>query len=113
MPWTVSIEGTVDKPRVLDLDRILKLAPLEERVYRHRCVEGWSMVVPWIGFPLKALIQSVNPTSNTKCLTFESLYDPKQMPTAPYLYRHFIPLPGGSPNGRGDAPLSSALCRPL
>jgi sulfoxide reductase catalytic subunit YedY len=82
VPWTVSIEGAVAKPRVFDLDTILKIAPLEERIYRHRCVEGWSIVVPWIGFPLKALIEVLNPTSNAKYVTFESLYDPKQMPVA-------------------------------
>ena len=83
-PWTVSIEGAVLKPGVLDLDKILKLAPLEERIYRHRCVEGWSMVVPWIGFPLKTLISFVHPTSNAQYVAFESLYDPKQMRTARY-----------------------------
>jgi sulfoxide reductase catalytic subunit YedY len=81
-PWSISIEGAVAKLRVLDLDAIMKIAPLEERIYRHRCVEGWSMVVPWIGFPLKALIEVVNPTSNAKYVAFESLYDPKQMPLA-------------------------------
>jgi sulfoxide reductase catalytic subunit YedY len=83
-PWTVSVEGAVAKPGVVDLDKILKLAPLEERIYRHRCVEGWSMVVPWIGFPLKTLIGFVHPTSNAKYVGFNSLYDPKQMPIARY-----------------------------
>jgi methionine sulfoxide reductase catalytic subunit len=92
VPWIVSIEGTVAKPRVLDLDAVLKLAPLEERIYRHRCVEGWSMVVPWIGFSLNALIKSVNPTSQAKYVAFQTLYDPKQMPFArdaeiPFPYR--------------------------
>jgi sulfoxide reductase catalytic subunit YedY len=81
-PWSISIEGAVAKPRVFDLNAILKLAPLEERIYRHRCVEGWSMVVPWIGFPLRALIEVVNPTSNAQYVAFESLYDPKQMSVA-------------------------------
>jgi sulfoxide reductase catalytic subunit YedY len=81
-PWTVSIEGAVESPRVFDLDAVLKIAPLEERIYRHRCVEGWSMVVPWIGFPLNALIKVVNPTSNAKYVAFQSLYDRKQMPLA-------------------------------
>src|SRR5258707_4452944 len=80
VPWTVSIEGAVAKPRVLDLDALLKIAPLEERIYRHRCVEAWSIVVPWIGFPLNALIKLANPTSNAKYIAFQSLYDPKQMP---------------------------------
>jgi methionine sulfoxide reductase catalytic subunit len=83
-PWSISIEGAVAKPRVLDLDAIMRIAPLEERIYRHRCVEGWSMVVPWIGFPLRALIGVVNPTSNAKYVAFQSLYDPNQMPLARY-----------------------------
>jgi sulfoxide reductase catalytic subunit YedY len=81
-PWTVSMEGALTKPRLFDLDAILKIAPLEERIYRHRCVEGWSMVIPWIGFPLKALLDVVNPSSSAKYVAFESLYDPKQMPLA-------------------------------
>ncbi len=90
VPWTVSIEGAVAKPRVLDLDALLKIAPLEERIYRHRCVEAWSIVVPWIGFPLSALIKLANPTSNAKYIAFQSLYDPKQMPEG----RHAgIPFP--------------------
>ena len=83
-PWTVSIEGEVRKPKTYDLDALVKLAPLEERIYRLRCVEGWSMVVPWIGFPLNALIQQVEPTSRAKFVAFQSLYDPKQMPVARY-----------------------------
>src|SRR5271165_426906 len=81
-PWTVSIEGAVQKPQVLDLDTLFKIAPLEERIYRHRCVEAWSIVVPWIGFPLSALIKLANPTSNAKYVAFESYYDRKQMPRA-------------------------------
>jgi sulfoxide reductase catalytic subunit YedY len=79
-PWAVSVEGAVAKPRVFDTDAIMKLAPLEERIYRHRCVEGWSIVVPWIGFSLSTLIKQVEPTSKVKFVAFESLYDPKQMP---------------------------------
>ena len=78
-PWTVTIEGAVVKPKALDLDAVMKLAPLE-RIYRHRCVEGWSMVVPWIGFPLNALLKQVEPTAKAKYVAFQSLYDPKQMP---------------------------------
>jgi len=78
-PWTVRIEGEVAKPKTLDYDAILKLAPLEERIYRHRCVEGWSIVVPWIGFSLSALLKQVEPTGKAKFVAFESLYDPKQM----------------------------------
>jgi len=84
IPWTISIEGAVEKPQVLDLDAVLKIAPLEERIYRHRCVEAWSIVVPWIGFPLNALIKAVNPFSSAKYVAFQSLYDPKQMPQGRY-----------------------------
>jgi methionine sulfoxide reductase catalytic subunit len=83
-PWTVVVEGAVAKPRTLDLDAILKLAPLEERIYRHRCVEGWSMVVPWVGFPLQALIKMAEPTSKAKYVAFQSYYDQKQMPQGRY-----------------------------
>jgi methionine sulfoxide reductase catalytic subunit len=79
-PWTVSIEGEVKKPITLDLDSLLKLAPLEERIYRLRCVEGWSMVIPWIGYSLSNLIKKVEPTSSAKFIQFITLDDPKQMP---------------------------------
>lgn len=79
-PWTVAIEGEVKKPMTLDLDGLMKLAPLEERVYRLRCVEGWSMVIPWIGYSLSALIRKVEPTGNAKYVEFVSLADKKQMP---------------------------------
>ena len=79
-PWTVAIEGAVEKPLTLDIDTVLKIAPLEERVYRHRCVEAWSIVVPWIGFPLSELVKVAKPTSKAKFVAFQSLYDPKQMP---------------------------------
>lgn len=78
-PWTVSLEGEVVKPKTLDLDAVMKLAPLEERIYRHRCVEGWSFVIPWVGFPLSALLKQVEPTSKAKYIAFQSFYDPKQM----------------------------------
>ncbi|WP_321475752.1 protein-methionine-sulfoxide reductase catalytic subunit MsrP [uncultured Paludibaculum sp.] len=89
-PWIVSVEGDVAKPKKFDLSEILKIAPLEERIYRHRCVEAWSMVVPWIGFPLSALLKLVEPTAKAKYVAFQSLYDPRQMPHAraiefPYL----------------------------
>lgn len=79
-PWTVVIEGEVKKPRRMDLDELLALAPLEERVYRLRCVEAWSMVIPWIGFPLSALLSAVEPTANAKYVEFTTLNDPEQMP---------------------------------
>jgi sulfoxide reductase catalytic subunit YedY len=79
-PWSVTIEGEVKKPMVLDIDTLTKLAPLEERVYRLRCVEGWSMVIPWVGYSLSELIKKVEPTSNAKYVEFISLADPRQMP---------------------------------
>ena len=79
-PWTVSIEGEINKPMKLDLDGLMKLAALEERVYRHRCVEGWSMVVPWIGFSLSNLIKKVEPNGNAKYIEFTTLADKTQMP---------------------------------
>jgi sulfoxide reductase catalytic subunit YedY len=79
-PWMVKVEGEVTKPKMLDLDALMKLAPLEERIYRHRCVEAWSIVVPWIGYPLNALLKEVEPTSKAKFVAFESYYDRKQMP---------------------------------
>ncbi|ATG91033.1 protein-methionine-sulfoxide reductase catalytic subunit MsrP [Methylomonas koyamae] len=79
-PWTVSIEGEVKKPITLDIDQILKMAPLEERIYRLRCVEAWSMVIPWIGFPLAELVKRAEPTGNAKYVEFVSLHDPAQMP---------------------------------
>ncbi len=83
-PWTVSVEGAVAKPQVFDIDEILKLAPLEERIYRHRCVEGWSIVVPWVGYSLSEIIKKVEPTSKAKFVAFQSLYDRKQMPQGVY-----------------------------
>ncbi|MES3025105.1 MAG: protein-methionine-sulfoxide reductase catalytic subunit MsrP [Pseudomonadota bacterium] len=79
-PWAIQIEGEVKKPMTLDLDALLKLAPLEERVYRLRCVEGWSMVIPWVGYSLSELIKKVEPTSNAKYVEFVTLADPRQMP---------------------------------
>ncbi len=79
-PWTVAIEGEVKKPKVFDLDELLKLAPMEERIYRLRCVEGWSMVIPWIGYSLSELIKKVEPTGNAKYVEFVTLADPKTMP---------------------------------
>jgi sulfoxide reductase catalytic subunit YedY len=83
-PWTVSLEGEVAKPKTLDIDAIMKLAPLEERIYRHRCVERWSIVVPWIGFSLSTLLKQVEPTSKAKYVAFETYYEPKQMPLGKY-----------------------------
>jgi sulfoxide reductase catalytic subunit YedY len=79
-PWTLKVEGEVAKPMTFDHDALFKIAPLEERIYRHRCVEAWSIVVPWIGFPLSALLKQVEPTAKAKYVAFESYYDTKQMP---------------------------------
>lgn len=79
-PWTVRIEGEVNKPLTLDIDGLLKLAPLEERIYRLRCVEGWSMVIPWVGYSLSSLLKQVEPTGNAKFVEFTTLADNKQMP---------------------------------
>lgn len=79
-PWTVSVEGLVAKPQKIDYDSLLKIAPLEERIYRLRCVEGWSMVIPWIGFPMKALIDRVQPTSKARFVEFTSVQRPDELP---------------------------------
>jgi sulfoxide reductase catalytic subunit YedY len=79
-PWTVSFEGELKKPQTMDLDALLKAFPLEERVYRFRCVEAWSMVIPWVGFPLGALIKQLEPTSRAKYVAFTTLLAPEQMP---------------------------------
>jgi sulfoxide reductase catalytic subunit YedY len=79
-PWTVSIEGLVKKPITLDIDALLKLAPIEERIYRMRCVEGWSMVIPWDGYSLSKLLNKVEPLGSAKYVEFISLADRKQMP---------------------------------
>ncbi|MFM2059358.1 MAG: hypothetical protein RLY71_3743 [Pseudomonadota bacterium] len=79
-PWTVAVEGAIKHPKVYDLDELLKLAPMEERIYRLRCVEGWSMVIPWVGWSLAELIRRVEPTGNAKYVEFVTLADPKQMP---------------------------------
>ena len=89
-PWTVSVEGEVAKPRKYSLEEIMQVAPLEERIYRHRCVEAWSIVVPWIGYSLSALLNQVQPTPKAKFVAFQSYYDLGQMPQARYAG---IPLP--------------------
>ncbi len=83
-PWTLSVEGEVKKPRKFSLDEIMKLVPLEQRIYRHRCVEAWSIVVPWIGYSLSNLINLVQPTPKATFVAFESYYDTKQMPESAY-----------------------------
>ena len=79
-PWTVEVAGLVQKPRTFDIDDLLRLAPQEERVYRMRCVEGWSMVIPWVGFSLAKLISEVEPLGAAKYVAFETLHAPSRMP---------------------------------
>jgi sulfoxide reductase catalytic subunit YedY len=79
-PWTVQVDGEVGRAKTYDVDDLMKVAPLEERVYALRCVEGWSMVIPWIGFPLAALLRRAEPTSKAKFVEFTTLLDPKQFP---------------------------------
>ena len=93
-PWTLRVEGEVQKPLTLDIDTLINKTGLEERIYRFRCVEGWSMVVPWVGFPLSSLLSQSGLTSKSKYVEFETLYDPQQFPgqrqsfgTIPFPYR--------------------------
>ncbi|HEX6966877.1 MAG TPA: protein-methionine-sulfoxide reductase catalytic subunit MsrP [Gemmatimonadaceae bacterium] len=79
-PWSVAVEGLVKKPAVYQIEDILKMNKLEDRIYRLRCVEAWSMVIPWLGFPLSDLINRVEPLPSAKFVEFTTLYDPKQMP---------------------------------
>ena len=79
-PWTVQVDGHVARPKTYDVDELLRLSPLEERVYALRCVEGWSMVIPWIGFSLALLLKRVEPTGQAKFVEFTTLLDPEQFP---------------------------------
>ena len=88
-PWTVKFEGLVEKPREVGIDDLLKAMPQEERLYRHRCVEAWSMTVPWTGFPLRALVDFAKPLSSAKYIRFETFLDPKMAPGQ----RGFFPWP--------------------
>ncbi len=88
-PWMVKIDGLVEKARDVGIDDLLKAMPLEERLYRHRCVEAWSMTVPWTGFPLKALVDFAKPLSSAKFIRFETFLDPKMAPGQ----RSFFPWP--------------------
>ena len=83
-PWTIQVGGMVNKPKSYGIDEFMKIAPLEERIYRHRCVEAWSMVIPWVGFPLAALLKQVEPNAKAKYVAFQTLYDQKQMPKGRY-----------------------------
>lgn len=79
-PWNVVVEGEVRRPRTFGIEELLKLAPMEERIYRLRCVEAWSMVIPWIGFPLADVIKAAKPRSKAKFVAFTTLQNPEQMP---------------------------------
>ncbi len=79
-PWTVRVEGEVHNPKVYDVDELARRYPAEERVYRLRCVEAWSMVIPWLGFELNRLLKDVEPTSHARYVAFQTLHDPDQMP---------------------------------
>ena len=79
-PWTVDVGGLVENPKTYDIDDLLARFPQEERIYRLRCVEAWSMVIPWVGFPLSRLLEEVKPTSGAKYVRFETIYDPEQLP---------------------------------
>jgi len=79
-PWTVRVTGHVQKPQTLDIDTLMRWFGLEERVYRMRCVEAWSMVIPWVGFPLAELLKRLEPTSRAKYVSFKTLLDPEQLP---------------------------------
>lgn len=88
-PWTVKIDGMVEKEQTLDIDTLIKSIPLEERLYRHRCVEAWSMTIPWTGFSLRALVEKAKPLSGAKYVRFESFLDKKNAPGQ----RSFMPWP--------------------
>lgn len=79
-PWTLTVDGLVNKPKTFDLDKLFQISPLEERIYRMRCVEGWSMVIPWVGFPLNKILAQVEPLAAAKYVAFQSILDPEQMP---------------------------------
>jgi sulfoxide reductase catalytic subunit YedY len=79
-PWKVAIEGEIKRPAVYNLEDLIKSTKMEDRIYRHRCVEGWSMVIPWFGFPMAELIKRMEPTSRAKYVEFTTLLDPEQMP---------------------------------
>ena len=107
-PWTVTIDGDVKKKQELDVDTIMKMAAPEERIYRHRCVEGWSIVVPWIGFSLSELIKRADPLPKAKFVEFTTLYDPKQMPGQRVNVLQ-LAIRRGPSHGRSHASARSAL----
>lgn len=90
--WKVEVTGLVNRPRVYDLDDLYKAFPLEERIYRFRCVEAWAMVVPWLGFPMRALLEAVEPTSQARFVKFTSYYNP-EITRGPSLHLGSLPFP--------------------
>ena len=100
-PWTVKVEGKVAKPLTFDIDDLLKLRPLEDRVYRHRCVEAWSMVIPWVGYSLSEFIKQCNPLPSAKYVQFLSYYD-----------RHVEKWTYEEPPSTGPTPRACAWTRP-
>ena len=97
--WTVTVGGLVRKPRVFDLDDLRRLSPPEERIYRMRCVEAWSMVIPWVGYSLSKLLDAVEPTADAKFVVFETLLDPERMPGQT---QRRSPCAGRTPKGCGS-----------
>ncbi|WP_013325474.1 protein-methionine-sulfoxide reductase catalytic subunit MsrP [Gloeothece verrucosa] len=91
-PWKVEVTGLVKNPQTYDLEQLKKQFPLEERIYRFRCVEAWSMVLPWVGFPMRALLEAVEPTAQAKFVRFTSFYDP-EITRGPGLHFGFLPWP--------------------
>jgi sulfoxide reductase catalytic subunit YedY len=91
-PWTVKVDGMVGKPGEIDIDDLLKSNTLEDRIYRMRCVEGWSMVIPWVGFPLAALLKRVEPLGSAKYVAFETLVRPAEMPGQRSMFK-ILPWP--------------------
>ena len=111
-PWTVAVEGMVHKPKVFDLDEVLRLGPLEERVYRMRCVEGWSMVIPWVGLPLARLLDRAEPMGGAKYVAFQTLLDPTRFPGQTGLGAP-LALRRGTADRRSDASAHHPGGRPL
>ena len=90
-PWTVRVDGEVRRPRTFGIDELLRLAPMEERIYRMRCTEGWSLVIPYNGYPLAEVLRRVEPTGNARYIEFTSLHDPAQLPGQRHI--DYIPWP--------------------
>jgi methionine sulfoxide reductase catalytic subunit len=109
-PWTVQVEGWCKKPQTFGIEDLLKLAPLEERIYRLRCVEGWSMVIPWIGYSLSALLKQVQPLGSAKFVEFHTLADRETMPGLRSSVLR-LALCRGAAAGRGHAPADAADLR--